>query len=138
MLTRTALFGFVLAATLITPARAQDNPRKVVSSDEISCEYQYSLSKLPGSATDSDEGWKTPYRLRVQKMECNGKDMRARDEDVDVKYRQAVIKTSVIGELMVLVFVSADGTKIKLETLLKPSQIKQIKKLTWVQVLGAN
>jgi len=105
MLTRIALFGFVLAATLIASARAQDRdyPRKIASSDGIFCEYKYLLSKVPSSVTDSDRWWKTPHSIRVQKIECNGIDLGARDEDVDVKYRSAVIKTSVIGELIVIV-----------------------------------
>jgi hypothetical protein len=69
MLTRIALFGFVLAATLIASARAQDRdyPRKIASFDGIFCEYKYSLSKLPRSVTDSDKWWKTPHTIRVQK-----------------------------------------------------------------------
>jgi hypothetical protein len=138
MLTRIALFGFVLAATLIASARAQDRdyPRKIASSDGIFCEYKYLLSKVPSSVTDSDRWWKTPHSIRVQKIECNGIDLGARDEDVDVKYRSAVIKTSVIGELIVIV--SGDENKNKLETNLKPSQIKKIKRLSWIQALATD
>jgi hypothetical protein len=138
MLTRTALFGFVLAATLIASARAQDKDfaRKLVSSDGVSCDYEYSLFRLPSSATDSDTS--APYRMRVQKIECNGKDMGATDQDVDIKYEvkyrhgRAVIKTSVIGDLSVTVF--GDETKSKLEALLKPSQIKRIRDLSWIRL----
>jgi len=138
MLTRLALFGFALAATPIASAQAQDRdyPRKIVSSDEIFCEYQYLLSKPPSSVTDSDKWWKTPHSIRVQKIECNGIDLGATDEDVDVKYRSAVIKTSVVGELIVTV--SGNENKSKLETNLKPSQIRKIKRLSWVKVLAVD
>ena len=138
MLTKTALFGFVLAATSIASARAQDReyPRKIASSDGIFCEYKYSLSKLPNSVTDSDKWWKTPHSIRVQKIECNGLDLGAKDEDVDLKYRSAVIKTSLIGELIVIV--SGDENKNKLESNLKPNQIKKIKRWSWIQVLAAD
>jgi len=138
MLTRIALLGLVLAATLIASARAQDKdyPRQIVSSDGIFCKYKYSLSKLPSSAIDSNQWWKASYAIRAQKIECNGIDLGARDEDVDVKYRSAVIKTDVIGELIVVV--SGDENKIKLETSLKPSQIQKIKHLSWVKILAAD
>jgi hypothetical protein len=138
MLTRIVLFGFVLAAALIASARAQDGDyaRKIGSSDGVSCEYEYSLSKLPSSAADSDKA--APYRLRVQKIECNGRDMGATDEDVDLKYEmkykhgKAVIKTSVIGDLTAMVF--GDETKSRFELLLKPSQIKRIRDLSWIRL----
>jgi hypothetical protein len=136
MLTKIALFGFVLAATSIASARAQDReyPRKIASSDGIFCEYKYSLSKLPNAVTDTDKWWKTPHSIRVQKIECNGLDLGAKDEDVDLKYRSAVIKTSLIGELIVVV--SGDENKNKLESNLKPNQIKRIKHLSWIRVLA--
>jgi len=138
MLKRTASFGFVLAATLIASARAQDRdyPRKIASSDGIFCEYKYSLSKLPSSAIDSDKWWKTPHSIRVQKIECNGLDLGASDEYVDLKYRSAIIKTSVVGELIVIV--SGDENKSKLESNMKPSQIGKIKRLSWIKVLAAD
>jgi hypothetical protein len=138
MLTRTALFGFVLAATLIASARAQDRdyPRKIGSFDGIFCEYKYSLSKLPSSVTDSDKWWKTPHTIRVQKVECNGLDLGVTDEDVELKYRSAVVKTSLIGELTVIV--SGDENKNKLESNLKPSQIRKLKRLSWIRVLAAD
>jgi hypothetical protein len=138
MLTRTVLLGFVLAATLIAPARAKDRdvPRTIVSSDGISCEYKYSLSKPPSSTTDLDKWWKTPHTLRVQRIECNGKDMGAADEDVDLKYRRAVVRTRVIGD--VIVIVSGGENRNKLGADLTPSQIKKIKQLTWVQVLATD
>jgi hypothetical protein len=63
-------------------------------------------------------------------------DLGVTDEDVELKYRSAVIKTSLIGELTVIVF--GDENKNKLESNLKPSQIKKIKRLSWIRVLAAD
>jgi hypothetical protein len=129
---------FVLAAMPIASARAQgrDYPSQTVSADGIFCKYNYSLSKLPNSAPEADKWWKAPHTLRVQKIECNGIDLGARDQDVDVKYRKAVIKTNLIGELTVVV--SGNENKTKLEAGLKPSQIRKIKNLSWVKVSAAD
>jgi hypothetical protein len=137
MPTRIALFGFVLAAMPIASAQAEDRdyPRQIGPADGIFCQYEYSLSKLPSSATDPDKWWKTPHTVRVQKIECNGIDLGAKDEDVEVKYRRATVKTDLIGELTVII--SGGENKNKLETELRPSQIRKIKRLSWLKVLVA-
>jgi hypothetical protein len=137
MLIRSALLGFGLAAMLIPSAQAEDRdfPRQIGPADGIFCSYEYSLSKLSDPATDPDKWWKTPRTMRVQKVECNGIDLRARNEDVDVKYRKANVKTNLIGDLTVIV--SGGEHKTKLETSLTPSQIRKIKRLSWRKVLIA-
>jgi hypothetical protein len=137
MLTRFALLGFVLVAMPIASAQAQDRdyPRRIGPADGIFCQFEYSLSRLPGSATDPGKWWKTPHTLRVQKAECNGIDLGAADEDVDVRYRKATVKTSLIGELTVIV--SGGEDKSRLETGLRPSQIRKIRQLSWLKVLVA-
>jgi hypothetical protein len=137
MLTRRALIEFGLAAMLIPSAQAEDRdyPRQIGPADGIFCNYEYSLSKLSDSATDPDKWWKTPRTMRVQKAECNGIDLGATDEDVDVKYRKATVKTNLIGDLTVIV--SGGEHTTKLETSLTPSQIRKIKRLSWLKVLIA-
>ena len=137
MLTRIALFGFVLAAMPITSAQAQDKdyPRQITAADGIFCEYDYSISRLPSSAPDPDQWWKTPHTIRVHKIACNGIDLGATDEDVDLKYRKAVVKTNLVGELVVIV--SGGENKNRLGADLKASQIQKIKHLSWKKVLDA-
>ena len=137
MHTRIALFGFVLAAMPIASAQALDReyPRTIGPADGIFCKYEYSLSKLPDSATDPDKWWKTPHTMRVQKVECNGIDLGVRDEDVDVKYRKATVKTNLIGDLTVIVSGGEHNTQLKTD--LTPSQIRKIKRLSWLKVLFA-
>jgi hypothetical protein len=137
MLTRSALLGLGLGAMLIPSAWADDRdyPRAVGAADGIFCNYEYSLSKLPDSAADSEKWWKTPRTMRVRKVECNGIDLGASDEDVNVNYRKAIVKTDLIGDLTVII--TGGAHEGKLETDLTPSQIRKIKRFSWLKVLVA-
>lgn len=135
MLTRSALLGFGLAATLIASAQAEDAARRIGPADGIFCNYEYSLSRPSEAAIDPAKWWKTPHTMRVQKAECNGIDLGARDEDVDVRYRKATVKTDLLGDLTVIV--SGGEHNTKLETGLTPGQIRKIKRLSWLKVLIA-
>jgi hypothetical protein len=137
MLSRIALLGFALAALPIASVQAEDRDyaRTIGPADGIFCTYDYSLSAQPGAATEPDKWWKTPRTMHVKKIECNGLDLGAADEDVDVKYRKAVVKTNLLGELTVIVSGGEHATR--LETGLTRSQIQKIKRLSWRKVLAA-
>jgi hypothetical protein len=137
MLSRIALLGFALAALPIASVQAQnrDYARVIGPADGIFCTYDYSLSAQPSAVTEPDKWWKTPHTLRVKKVECNGFDLGAVDEDVDVKYRKATIKTNLLGELTVIV--SGGEHSTKLETGLTRSQLQKLKRLSWLKVLIA-
>jgi hypothetical protein len=137
MLSRIALLGFALAALPIASAQAQDRDyaRAIGPADGIFCNYDYSLSAQPSAATEPDKWWKTPHTMHVKKIECNGLDLGAADEDADVKYRKATVKTNLLGELTVIV--SGGEHSIKLETGLTRNQVQKIKRLSWLKVLIA-
>jgi hypothetical protein len=137
MHSRIALLGCALAALPIASAQAQDRDyaRAIGPADGIFCNYDYSLSAQPGAAAEPGKWWKTPHTMHVKKIECNGLDLGAVDEDVDVKYRKAVVKTNLLGELTVIV--SGGEHSIELETGLTQSQIQKIKRLSWLKVLVA-
>ena len=136
-LTRIALFGLALAALPIASVQAQDREyaRTIGPADGIFCKYDYLLSTQPGAAIEPDKWWKTPHTMRVKKIECNGLDLGAADEDVDVKYRKATVRTNLLGELTVIVSGGEHATR--LETGLTPSQIRKIRRLSWLKVLVA-
>ena len=136
-LTRIALLGLTLAVMPIASAQAQNREyaRTIGPADGIFCTYDYSLSAQPSAATDPDKWWKTPHTMRVKGIECNGLDLGAADEDVDVIYRKATVKTNLLGELTVIV--SGGEHSVRLKTGLTPSQIQKIKRLSWLKVLVA-
>jgi hypothetical protein len=136
-LPRIALFGLALAAMPITSVQAQNREyaRTIGPADGIFCTYDYSLSAQPSAATEPDKGWKTPHTMRVKKIECNGLDLGAADEVVDVVYRKATVKTNLLGELTVVV--SGGEHSTRLEAGLTPSQIRKLKRLSWLKVLVA-
>jgi len=137
MLSRVALLGCALAAMPIASVQAQDRElaRTISSADGIFCSYDYSLSAPPSAAGEPDKWWKTPHTMRVKKIECNGLDLGAVDESVDVIYRKATVKTNLLGELTVIV--SGGEHSIKLMTGLTQSQIREIRRLSWLKVLLA-
>lgn len=137
MLSRIALLGLALAAMPIALAQAQDRDyaRAIGPADGIFCTYDYSLSAQPGAVTEPDKWWKTPHTMRVRKIACNGIDLGVAEEDVDVKYRKAIVKTNLLGELTVVV--SGGEHSTRLEAGLTPSQIRTIKRLSWLKVLAA-
>ncbi|MET4070716.1 hypothetical protein ABID58_005525 [Bradyrhizobium sp. S3.2.6] len=134
MLSRIAQLGCALAAMPIASAPAQDRDyaRTIGLTDGIFCNYDYSLSS---AATEPGKWWKTPHTMRVKKIECSGIDLGAVDEDVDVKYRKATVKTNLLGELTVIV--AGGEHSIRLETGLTLSQIQKIRRLSWLKVLAA-
>jgi hypothetical protein len=137
MLTRIALLGCVLVAMPIASAQAQDRDgaKTIEPADGIFCTYDYSLSAQPGAATEPGKWWKTPHTMRVRKIECNGLDLGVADEDVDVNYRKAIVKTDLLGALTVIV--SGGEHANKLEAGLTRSQLQKIKRLSWRKVLAA-
>ena len=135
-LTRLALCGLALAAVPIaSQAQNREYARTIGPADGIFCTYDYSLSAQQGAAVEPDKWWKTPHTMHVNKIACNGLDLGAADEDVDVIYRKAVVKTNLLGELTVVV--SGGEHSGKLETGLTPSQIQKLKRLSWLKVLVA-
>jgi len=73
--------------------------------------------------------------MHVRKIECNGLGLGVADEDVDVKYRKAIVKTELLGELTVIV--SGGESANKLQAGLTRSQLQKIKQLSWKKVLAA-
>ncbi len=70
--------------------------------------------------------------MRVRKIECNGLGLGVANEDVDVKYRKAIVKTELLGELTVIVSGGESANKR-----LTRSQLQKIKQLSWKKVLAA-